>query len=802
MKKILKKIIKNSINAKSIIRHRVSDQRSYLFSIDSPKGINQETSSVTVEGWIISKKHKRVVEMRVLNNGVVHSVQTGIKRKDVAYSHSNYGKNIALYSGFRTEFEYQDGTIMIEVKNKKKWVRIYSSTIHNGIDKIPEYFYNKDLAWNYAEHRSLLEARKKYFYEAEDAPIKYEKGDPRIMAIYLPQFHTFEENDRAWGKGFTEWTNVTSAEPRFIGHQQPVLPTSLGFYDLTQDNKLKEQIELAKNHGIYGFSFYYYWFSGKKIMNKPIETFINNKDWDFRFSICWANENWTKKWDGRESDIIISQEYKKEDPINFIKDVEHILNDRRYLTVNGKPVLAVYRPEHLDDAKRYSRIWREYFKKKFNKELYLMSVISFEDNNPKAYGFDVALDFAPLSAFFKNNLFKHKQFPFLSVRDKLLDVNFEGIVADYREIATNEALSNAFQFKTIPCVATSWDNDARKKGKGFVYMNQSPYLYSRWLENSLKDVLYSNDDNPLLYINAWNEWAEGAMMEPSSHLGYATLNTTARVFNKFKKKPTKVFRTTNKLAVIIHLYHIEMWPVIIDRLSFIEERFDIHISLQEKDANFDFSESEQLKVAIKIHKYIVPNRGRDVLPFVMIIQKISDWGYDRILKIHSKKTKHYSNGEEWMIQLLKGLLPDKAMVNSINRILDQNNTGLIGPSQHIVSLSRHMGANKEQLFYLLQKSFGDERAKDIMNNKSLYPFVGGTMFWCRMDTLKPLLELNLLPDDFQSEHGQLDGTLAHALERFFGVISQSNNKQLFCIEDGVIRNISKIAYTGKYYNAP
>lgn len=627
------------------------------------------------------------------------------------------------------------------------------------------------------------------------------------MAMYLPQFHPFEENDKAWGRGFTEWNNVTTGQPRFIGHLQPILPKDLGFYDLRYEPKILEQIELAKKYGIYGFCFYYYWFSGRKIMDKPIESFISHKDWDFNFAICWANENWTKRWDGRDDEIIIAQEYKEDDPLTFIKDVEHILLDERYITEDGKPVLMVYRASELKDPSAYTKTWRRYFKEKHNKELQLVAFLSFDNQDPRDYGFDVALDFAPLSSFFKNHLFDNNSFPFVDVGNKLLDINFDGVVADYRRLAINEKLSMAYEFPVYHCVTPSWDNDARKKGKGFIFQHSNPDLYAEWLKRLIVEE-QKVKDAPLIFINAWNEWAEGAILEPSMHLGHASLNRTAEVLagashNKenatnfpsygLRKSPSV------RLAVVVHLYYVDVWPDIKKRLETIDEPYDLFVTLNGRDKDFNVTLSDK---KIKIYSYILPNRGRDVLPFLFVLRRIQAAGYEYVLKLHSKKSPHRSDGSSWFEEVLDSLLPDTATVKSIYQHLEQPDTGMIGPKHHLVSLKRHMGSNAHILKHLLSRVYNGHIAEKVIAQPEKYPYFGGTMFWARLDALEGILKLQLMPDDFQSEHGQIDGTTAHAIERMLGAVCKLDDKKLYEVDGQGVHVFDREEITEKYKYAP
>lgn len=805
-KNYVRKAVRVGAQAHRVIKDKLSVTKYFHYNIDSPRKHILDKKTVQVEGWIIPKRGESF-DIRVRNNGHIHTVKTGVRRPDVAKSHPHNDK--ALYSGFLAEFEYENGSLIVEVNIGNGFKTLYHTKVSYGLGDLPKDLYNEDLSNNYPEHVNLLNNRKQTYYE-ERVEGEYQRAaaDPRVMAIYLPQFHPFAENDKAWGRGFTEWTNVTAGQARFVGHQQPILPKDLGFYDLRLESKIKEQIDLAKKYGVYGFAFYYYWFSGKKIMDAPLESFLKHKEWDFNFSICWANENWTKRWDGRDSDVIIAQEYRDEDPLAFIKDVEHILLDKRYITEDGKPVLTVYRASELKNPKRYSDIWREYFRKEHGKELHLVSCLSFDDQDPREYGFDAALDFAPLSSFFKNKLFPDGLFPHIDVRQKLLDINFSGVVADYRSIALNNKLDNAYEFPTYPCVTPSWDNDARKKGQGYVFQNSSPDVYADWLTRVLKNERQKKEA-PLIYVNAWNEWAEGAIMEPSVHLGHATLNRTVEALAKVSDNATNrqtfpAYQLANpankKLAVVVHLFYPDLWPQFKERLDKINEPFDLFVTLNQKDADFAPTVNDK---NVRVTTYVVPNRGRDVLPFVYVARRLEQAGYEYVLKLHSKKSKHRSDGSTWLNEVLDGLVPDSETARKAIEALNNEDTGIIGPANHLVSLKRHMGGNAPILENLLMRAYDKKVAGEIIASPEYYPYIGGTMFWARIDTLRPLLQLDLMPDDFQSEHGQIDGTAAHAVERFIGVAAKLEQKNVYLVANGGLEKVDLSApHTSKYTFAP
>jgi lipopolysaccharide biosynthesis protein len=775
------------------------------YSVDNPVQSKIENKTITVDGWLIPNSSVEVQGLHLRNNNLTRVVPYGLKRADVAKVFPDNPR--ALHSGFSVETDVSDGLLTIEVDFGDGYVPIHSIEIKYSPEMLVADLYNPDLAANWAEHLNLIENKKQYFYEEPiEDNFKRQKADPRLVAFYLPQFHPIAENDHAWGKGFTEWTNVASDTPRFVGHVQPFLPKDLGFYDLRLEENIASQIELAKKHGIYGFCFYYYWFSSKRLLEKPLDTFLQHKEWNFNFSICWANENWTKRWDGRDSEVIVAQKYDDDDPLRFIKDVERILLDPRYIQEDGKPILTVFRASELKEPERYAKVWREYFLKAHGKELYLVSIISFEDIDPRTYGFDIALDFAPQSSFFKNDCFLDNKYPTVDVSAKLIDKNFSGTAANYRAVALNEKAYEYFGFPSIKCVTPSWDNDARKKGKGFVMHYQSPDIYGEWLRAALV-IETKKQENPLVFINAWNEWAEGAVLEPTQHYGHAILNRTTEVLASYSKRGENEFpkygikkRPKAETAVVVHLYYPERWTEICKKLDSLNKAdYDLYITLSQKDRDF---EKQILNYSKNAQILYVPNRGRDVLPFLHLARRLDDAGYKYALKLHSKKSTHRKDGNDWFKSVISGLLPDSKIIPAILMGLRNDNVSIVGPKGHTVSLKRHMGGNEGYLKKLLTDIYGRQTAEKVIKTPEKFNYFGGTMFWIKLETLRPLLKLQLLPEDFESEQGQIDGTLAHAVERLMGVIPQLAGEKLYVISEHDVEEARFAAGDEKYAHAP
>lgn len=353
----------------------------------------------------------------------------------------------------------------------------------------------------------------------------------RALAVVLPQFHPFPENDEWWGKGFTEWTNTAKARPRFKGHYQPHLPADLGFYDLRLSASRIQQAELARQYGIHGFCFYHYWFNGKLLMEKPLQGIIQSGEPDYPFMLCWANENWSRRWDGKDQEILIKQAYSKEDHKNHTEYLcKHVFNDPRYIKINGNPFFLFYNTHIIPDLKEAIAIWRETAKNNGFEDLYLGGILTsseFKDQVKNA-GFDILLDWQPDWTHLKI-----RQSIWMRFKNKF------SLGTTYRKIGYSDVVNRMmnkppFEEKHFKCVTPGWDNSPRRKTDPFIMDHSTPDLYQKWLEYVCQtSVSYSEEEN-FLFINAWNEWAEGNHLEPDQKWGLEYLKRTKEVLSKFR----------------------------------------------------------------------------------------------------------------------------------------------------------------------------------------------------------------------------------------------------------------------------
>jgi hypothetical protein len=357
----------------------------------------------------------------------------------------------------------------------------------------------------------------------------------KLIAFYLPQFHTIPENDEWWGEGFTEWTNTTKAKPLFNNHYQPREPYNDNYYNLLDDSTKKWQVELARKYGIHGFCYYHYWFNGKMVLQKPLEQVLENKEINQPFCISWANEPWTRSWDGLTSEVLLEQEYgNKEDWLNHFNYMLKFFLDERYIKINNKPVLVVYKVESIPNHKELFEYWIEKAKENGLEGLYIVETLNGLQKEAVSNISEAVIQFEP-------NYTIHHDRPLIDkMKNKLKNIlmiptkgSFIYNSMDY-DITWRRILKRQMYIegkKIFPGAFVDWDNTARKGENALVFNGTTPEKFEKYLTQQVKkgkDVYESE----FLFINAWNEWAEGTYLEPDKKYGYAYLEAVKRASEK------------------------------------------------------------------------------------------------------------------------------------------------------------------------------------------------------------------------------------------------------------------------------
>jgi lipopolysaccharide biosynthesis protein len=577
-----------------------------------------------------------------------------------------------------------------------------------------------------------------------------EEQDAKVIAFYFPQFHPFPENEEFWGKGFTEWTSATKALPLFAGHEQPRLPSDLGFYDTRLLDVMREQIAIAKQYGIYGFCFHHYWFGGRRVMRVPYNHMLANPDLDIPFCLHWANEPWTVRWDGfARSGVLLDQKHNPEDDLAFIEDIAPALADRRYIRIHGRPLLVVYRPGLFPDMRATIDRWKTYCAKRGLGEPYLAVMqTGFEGPvDPRKYGFDAAIEYPPHNMSMTD--IKNKVKPF--------DPKFSGHVFEYSELVKNNLRRKKPDYTLFRGAVPDWDCTPRRKNPD-ILVGSTPGKYRRWLHGQIE---YTRQNLPVeeqfLFINAWNEWAEGAYLEPDRKNGFAYLQSTALALKKTKIK---------KIAMVAHLYFDELADEFLRYFENMPLAFDLYISTTPaaRDRLSDLFTKRFGEDRVQVRA--VENRGRDMAPFFVEFADVYP-RYDLVCKVQGKKRSYNPALSDWRSYLMDNVLGSTETIDAILGYFENDpHLGLVFPEYYPpIAHMVEWGSNWENVSALCRRlNIPVERAQKLD-----YP--AGSMFWFRPQALEPLFKkLGLQVSDFEKPAGEEDGSLSHAMERMIGIV--------------------------------
>jgi lipopolysaccharide biosynthesis protein len=360
--------------------------------------------------------------------------------------------------------------------------------------------------------------------------INPQRPSARLIAFHLPQFHPIPENDRWWGKGFTEWTNVARARPLFRGHEQPRLPADLGFYDLRVPEARAAQAELARHYGIEGFCYWHYWFHGRRLLERPVEEILGSGQPDFPFCLAWANESWSRSWLGDDREILVEQTYSAEDDRAHAHWLTSAFADPRYIRIHGRPMLVVYKPIALPDTRRTTDIIRDACVRQGLPEPYLVGIDAHRPlTDMRELGFDMTEHHEPQLGVLGPDAFDDSSLP-----SKFRRNLGRGILSSvYKVYAYGEATRLMARvrpaFAHFPCCFVGWDNTARRGRHAIIFVGATPELFRQQLSLMVNRVQDNDPEERVVFINAWNEWAEGMYLEPDQKHGHEYLQAVGSV---------------------------------------------------------------------------------------------------------------------------------------------------------------------------------------------------------------------------------------------------------------------------------
>ena len=428
----------------------------------------------------------------------------------------------------------------------------------------------------------------------------------------------------------------------------------------------------------------------------------------------------------------------------FIEHIAPYLADPRYLRVDGKPLLLVYRPGLLPDAKATATRWRAWCRANGVGEIQLAYVQSFDRVDPRDIGFDASVEFPPNNA-------THTP---ITAGQHLLNPDYRGDVHDWRELAQQSMAQSDPAYPRYPGVNPGWDNEPRRSGRGRVFAHASPRGYRDWLRHAIAAAQRRFPKQPLVFVNAWNEWAEGAVLEPDTRLGHAWLEATRAALHPVPVEDARP-------CAVLHVWYPELLDELVAALRSSGIDWRIVITTAHEREQQVRQRAAQLGVDARIE--VFENRGRDILPFLHVANRLLDEGVTTVLKLHGKRSTHRQDGEAWRRELLDRLIAPERAQRIVAAFRDDHTLGLVHAEGHRQPLDYYWGANSSNVDYLTRRL--GIPAPQVEHDS----FVAGSMFWLRPAALRQLLDAHLDVAEFETEAGQLDGTMAHAIERVFGL---------------------------------
>lgn len=592
------------------------------------------------------------------------------------------------------------------------------------------------------------------------------KSDLKPITFYLPLFYENNQTNLSVNGLNIGWTNIKKCKSLFKGHHQPRIPGDninyLDYYNSFNLTVIKKQVELAKEHGIYGFAIYYYWFCGKKVLEKPLDLYSNNKDIDFPFLLIWVNNNWNDNLNREKEEICFKTTDIEEYSQLFIKDIEKYLIDHRYIKINNKPLLGIYEPYDLINIKETIKKFREKSKELGIGDIFILACLNKNETNKiiNSKLFDGAFDFPP------NNLLRNFKIRFKNtfIYNELI---YENIIYNY---------SNIKNFSFYRCSMLQWDN-CQSLNHYEIYDYYSPeqfYFINKIIIDWTKK--HYDKENRYFFINSWNNWYEGSYLEPDKKYGYASINSLSKAIFNLTYIELYNFNNINhksNIAIQAHLFYEDLIIDIVNITNEIPVKFDLFISVCSKHVKeiveqYAIKNSKANFIEIKIYS----NKGRDVLPFLIqmrnAIQK-----YKYICHIHSKKSLMSNFGDEWRNYLYSNLLGNRQIISEILTEFEKyDKLGLIfaEPFYKILTyLGKTMIDNNTKYMNFIIKNISPK----YRVSQNYFDFPEGNMFWAKIEAIHQIFEMNL-EKRVSKENGKLDSTIIHGIERIWTYLAKLN----------------------------
>lgn len=718
-------------------------------------------------------KHKTI---KIINNQAPNKEYFNLVR---LYNNECYVvENPELFGKYSVN---ENNQVVIEWKNTSNSI----SNVYNRLDKNTTIIK----AQNY---ETLLNSKinaSSDNYVLRDKDSLSTKPQVKIIAHYFPQYHVIPENEKWWGQEFTDWQNVKRAKPLFENQYQPHIPDDyLGYYDLTDTDVQKKQIELAKQYGIYGFCFYTYWFNGKRLLEKPLDNYLENKELDLPFCICWANENWTRTWDGLDQEVLISQEYTPEDDIKFIEHMSKYLKDSRYIKVDNKPLIMVYRPSLFPNPKETTERWRNWCRQNEIGEIYLVYCQSFTNKDPKEFGFDAASEFPPNDGTIEENL--------EIINRQKEKVQYEPSRSSWDHFLISSINYKKKDYTLFRCIMPSWDNTARKGNRGHSITKIEPAKFQHMVENAFDFTLENHkEEERIVFVNSWNEWAEGCHLEPDKKYGYAWLKAIKNTHKLFEPKQELIKNIKqnisknntnihpNEIAIVYHAFYPELLEEAIYYANKVEELNYCYfiVTTTSNKINQCKQIASQISNNFKFLFIETENKGRDTLPLFKIYDLLLNLNIKIFCKLHSKKSLSEVVGDSWRKDLINSLLNPENVKKTLIELMGDK-TGITVPEQYAYSVldktvNNSLNSNRVKL---MAKILNSE-----INEHSVFP--AGSMFWAKTESLLPMYKILDASNDtfFPIENNQVDNTFAHICERLFCVSAQSVGLKVMATTDRI-----------------